>query len=616
MLVGYLGLTTVLGARLAGKQTTLRDFFLGGRKLPWPAVAGSIIATEISAVTFVGVPAVVFAAGGNLTYLQLALGAILARVIIGLWFVPAFYEREVYSPYDYMGRRLGLPVRSVTSGLFMLGAVLGQSVRVLLTAVILQEISGLPLTWSIWIIGVVAIAWTLLGGITTVIWTDVIQFLVFTLAMAAALVFVVVQLPGGWGQVLHAGAAADKLRVWDLSADPNRAFTLWAALLGNTLLCLNAYGTDQLIAQRMFCCRGPRAASTAIIASSLGLATTALALLVGLGLYAFYQQHPLAAGDAARLAERVDRVFPFFIASQMPAGLSGLVIAGVFAAAISSLDSALAALSQTVVTGFYRPWREGGGWTTKAPRPGEPAAATDGRAEMGQAGAGEAAGGAAGAVQDGGRGQARRGQPNRVQKDRDGSAAATRPPAEDRHYLLASKALVVVWAVVLCLMAQVADLARTRYGDILNLALAMATYTGGALLAAFCLAFFRLNVDYRGLLWSTPLSVLTVFAISWHQEWAQIVTILLAAVLFIGWLEYAFGQPAAGGGARWRKLAGTAAVLAAGALAVTLCLYQPQPGRFLTIAWPWNVPLGFAVAFGLGYALARPRSGGGEREAA
>ncbi|MCK4341744.1 MAG: hypothetical protein KAY37_08485 [Phycisphaerae bacterium] len=203
----------MLGAKLAGKQATIRDFFLGGRKLPWPAVAGSIIATEISAVTFISAPAIVFAAGGNFTYLQLALGAILARVIISIWFVPAFYEREIYSPYDYMGHRLGRPVRTVTTGLFMLGAILGQSVRVLLTALILQLMTGLPLGVSIWVIGAIAVAWTLLGGITTVIWTDVVQFVVFVFGIIAALVFVCLKLPGGFGEMVTVAAAA--VSAWD-----------------------------------------------------------------------------------------------------------------------------------------------------------------------------------------------------------------------------------------------------------------------------------------------------------------------------------------------------------------------------------------------------------------
>lgn len=581
VLIGYLLLTTFLGARLAGRQATLRDFFLGGRKLPWYAVSGSIIATEISAVTFVSVPAIVFAERGDLTYLQLALGAILARIIIGVWFVPAFYEREIYSPYDYMGARLGPSVRTVTTGLFMLGAVLGQSVRVLLTALILQLMTGLPLGASIWTIGAVAVVWTLLGGITTVIWTDVIQFVVFVLGLVAALCYIVHELPGGAGEVLSVAAEAGKLRFWNFSLDPNVAFTIWAALIANTVLCLNAYGTDQLIAQRMFCCRGPREARAAILVSSVGQVVTVVALAVGLGLYAFYQHRPLTGDAATLVAERVDRIFPLFILREIPPGLTGLIIAGVFAAAISSLDSVLAALSQTVVSTFYRPWREATFRTTernakrqRGLRLGALAGAP--RSDVGTA----------------------------------PSPVTDQPRQEDeRLYVRAARVLVILWAILLCGMAQVTVLALERYGDILNLALAMATYTGGAMLAAFLLALFRLNVDARGILVSAPLSVITVLAISWHQLWAVCATAVLAALTLAGWLIGVFIRPGGRHPDPQRDGPATALVATVGALAVFLCGYQdPLTGRALTVAWPWNVPIGFTVAFGLGYLLARPRA--------
>lgn len=546
VLVGYLIFTTVLGAKLAGRQATIRDFFLGGRKLPWPAVAGSIIATEISAVTFIGAPAIVFAARGNFTYLQLAFGAILARVIIGIWFVPAFYEREIYSPYDYMGNRLGQRARSAATGLFVLGAILGQSVRVLITAVVLELISGIPIDYSIWVIGAIAVGWTLLGGITTVIWTDVIQFAVFVIGMIAALVFVVIELPGGWGEMIDVAAASDKFRFWNFDLDLTQAFTIWAALLANTIMCLSAYGTDQLIAQRMFCCKGPGPARKAIIASSVGQLLTLVALFVGVGLFAFYERFPLTGDAATLVAEQGDRIFPIFIIQQMPVGLVGLLIAGVFAAAISSLDSVLAALSQTVISGFYKPWRE---------------------------------------------------------KRRHGGTEAPKHD-DDRHYVYVSKCLVVVWGVLLCAVAQVAKLALDHYPDILSLALAMATYTFGAMLAAFALAFFKLNVNDRGIIWSAPISVLAVFGITWHQMWAQFATIIACLIILVSWLVLEWS-------ARRATLAKSLTILLGVAVPVFLCCYHThgiQALHYLSVAWPWNVPIGFVVAFVLGYALAQPRN--------
>jgi Na+/proline symporter len=493
-----------------------------------------------------------------MTFLQLAIGAIAARVIIGVWFVPAFYQREIYSPYDYVGDRLGPPARTVTTGLFILGAVLGQSVRVLTTAFVLELMTGIPLWGSIWIIGAVAIGWTLLGGITTVIWTDVLQFAVFVVGLLTALVLIVMKLPGGWEQMVETGEAAGKFQLLDTRLTLDAPYTIWAALIGSTFLCLNAYGTDQLIAQRMFCCRGPREARKAMIWSSVAQIITVIALLVGVGLYAFYQQNPLE-GEALRLVnERGDRIFPIFILRQLPVGVTGLLIAGVFAAAISSLDSALAALSQTVVSLVYQP------------RGAE--ARADGEARPG------------------------------------GTAAGGSPTAaEDRRHVRVSRVLVVVWGIVLCGAAQVAVLAwNEKYKALLDLALAMATYAAGATLAAFLLAFFRLNVDHRGIVWAAPLSVLTVFAISWHQPWAVYTTgvgVSLVVALWIGGLL----RRSDAGSAAWRTDAlKTVLLLASGALAVFICKHRLASGGPITVAWPWNVPIGFSVAFSLGYLLARP----------
>ncbi len=354
VLVIYLAGTTYLGYLFRAKDATIKDFFLGGRKLPWPAVCGSIIATEVSAVTFIGAPAIVFAATGNLTYLQLAIGTILARFIIGFWFVPAFYRNEIYSPYEYMGSRLGPGMERVTTGLFFLGAVLGQGVRVYATALVLEVVTGWGLERSIWMIGIFSIVWTYVGGISTVIWTDVVQFLLFLVGGIVALVWIFVHVPEGASGVFQEAFEAGKLRLLNLSTDPTVTYTLWAGLFGTTFLTLASHGTDQMMAQRMFCCRDESAARKAIIVSSLSQGVTILMMLVGVGLWAFYRHFPLEPGGAAWVAEKADRIFPIFIVKELPAGVTGLIIAGIFAAAISSLDSTLAALSQTTVNTFYR----------------------------------------------------------------------------------------------------------------------------------------------------------------------------------------------------------------------------------------------------------------------
>lgn len=347
ILGGYLLLTTWIGHRLRGPQSTIKDFFLAGRSLPWPAVCGSIVATEISALTFVGVPGMIFAAGGDFTYLQWGIGSIIARVIVGVFFVRVFYEKEIFSPYDYMQSRLGHGARALTTMLFFLGSVLGQSVRLLVTALILRTVTGLSFELCIVLIGLFAVGWTLMGGMTTVIWTDVIQFGVFLASATLAVVVLLFQINGGLPAFWQTAAEAGKLTVWNLSADPDVQFTLWVGLLAMPFQNLAAFGTDQLNAQRMFCCRNAPDATKAIIGSSISMVITLLMLIVGAALYVFYTQNPPSPGEAALFHEDPDSVFPVWITTQLPPGLTGLILAGAFAAAISSLDSALAALAQT-----------------------------------------------------------------------------------------------------------------------------------------------------------------------------------------------------------------------------------------------------------------------------
>jgi SSS family transporter len=355
VIAGYLLLTSWIGHALRGKQATIRDFFLGGRRLPWPAVTGSIIATEISALTFVGVPGMVFAAKGDFTYLQWALGSVIARFIVAIWFVRVFYQREIFSPYDYIGHRLGDGAKRLTTLLFFLGSILGQSVRLLVTALVLRTCTGIDFHLCIWIIGGFAVLWTLMGGMTTVIWTDVVQFGVFVLGGVLALLWIVGSLDGGWAALISQAGEAGKLRILNLSTDPAVEFTLWVGLLAMPFQNMAAFGTDQLNAQRIFCCRNASDASKAMIASCVSQLITILMLFVGAGLFVYYLHHPPGPGEQALFKESPDYVFPVWITTVLPPGLSGLILAAAFAAAISSLDSILAALSQTFISLFHTP---------------------------------------------------------------------------------------------------------------------------------------------------------------------------------------------------------------------------------------------------------------------
>ncbi|MFT5191017.1 MAG: SSS family solute:Na+ symporter [Verrucomicrobiales bacterium] len=392
VLIGYLVFCTALGHRMRGQQASIRDFFLGGKTLPWQAVSGSIIATELSGVTFIGVPAGLFAMEGNFTYLQWAIGSIMARIIVGYWFVKVYYEREIYSSYDYMGNRLGKGAKTLATILFFIGSILAQSVRVLVAALPLKVVTGLPLGWCIVIIGLFAIGWTLMGGMRTVIWTDVMQFFLFTIGGIIALGYVIFSLPGGFGELWSTATDFNRTTTfdWTFGLRAELEFTMWVALLAVPFQNLTMFGVDQLCAQRIFCCGSPEAARKAIVFSSFGQVITFLMLMVGAALFVHYQNHPFNEFEAAvvfpateeatsmqQMAEaplvtsgekvsnvRVptdgDAVFPMWIVSILPMGLSGLLLAGVFAAAISSLDSILAALSQTTLSLIYHPERDDG----------------------------------------------------------------------------------------------------------------------------------------------------------------------------------------------------------------------------------------------------------------
>jgi len=358
---GYLLFTTWIGHRLSGKNATIREFFLGGRSLPWWAVSGSMIATEISALTFIGVPGMVYAMNGDWTYLQWGIGSVIARFAVAWWLVPLYYKQEIYSPYDFMGARLGEAVRKLVTGLFSIGAILGQSVRVLVTAIILQTVTGYSATACIIIIGIFAVAWTLMGGMRTVIWTDVVQFCLFIFGGLLAIGWLVGTLGIDGIIALNQvtgpdGETVSKLRVWNLTPpweSPLMGYTLWVAILAMPFQNFTAFGTDQLNTQRIFCCGTAREARKAVAWSSVSLVITVLMLAVGSGLYAWYLQIAPTGAEAAWFAKDENYVFPIWITTVLPVGLSGLILAAAFAAAITSLDSILAALSQTSLSAWY-----------------------------------------------------------------------------------------------------------------------------------------------------------------------------------------------------------------------------------------------------------------------
>lgn len=349
--------TTVLGHVLKGKATGLDGFFLGGGSLPWWAVSGSIMATQISAVTVIAVPGAIFAEGGNLLFLQgTLLGFVIAKLLMAWLFVRPYYERKIYSPYDFIEHRLGARSSQLARGLFLMGTIFGHGVRLLTVALVLSVVVEVPIGRSVLIIGVFAVLWTLMGGITTVIWTDFILFGIMLAGAVIPLVAICDGLPVGFGEAVRQLDEAAKLRLIDVAADPAKTWTIWTGVFCFAIFELAQNSVDQVVSQRMMCCRDYREARKAVL-GSLGIVLfTLLMSAVGLGVWLHYRHHPLDAAAAAFLAEQPSRAFPYFLVHELPTGVSGLLIAGIFAAGISTLDSALAALSETSVNGIYRKW--------------------------------------------------------------------------------------------------------------------------------------------------------------------------------------------------------------------------------------------------------------------
>ncbi len=349
--------TTVFGHLLKGKAKGLDGFFLGGKQLPWWAVSCSIMASQLSAVTVIAVPGIIFRTGGNLLFLQGTLiGFVVAKLLMVCVFVKSYYERNIYSPYEFVEARAGASAAHVSRGLFVVSAILGHGIRLLTIALVLSVVVDIPVGQSILIMGIFAVTWTLMGGITTVVWTDFILFGFILIGAGLSLVYICGRLPFGMSEALEQLQAAGKLRLVDVSLDPAKTWTLWTSLICFTIFELAQNSVDQVITQRMMCCRDYREARKAVLGSLGIIGATLLMTAVGLGVWLYYQHHALSPEHAAFLAEQPSRAYPFFVVRELPPGISGLVIGAIFAAGISTLDSALAALSETTVNGFYRTW--------------------------------------------------------------------------------------------------------------------------------------------------------------------------------------------------------------------------------------------------------------------
>jgi len=368
IIFGYLIGIVLFGTWFGRKQKTTSAYFLGNRSVPWWAVAFSIVATETSTITFISVPGIAFARGGNFQFLQLVFGYLLGRIVISLLFIPSYFRGDLLTVYQLLDRRFGGKIKMLAASLFVVMRNIADGIRLLLTAIVLAavyatfqpaaNVETITIA-SIVLIGVAMIIFTYFGGMEAVIWVEVVQLGIYIAGAIAAAVILISSIDGGLATANTLATQFSKYSLFDFAFDYTKTYTFWSGLIGGCFLTMSTHGTDQYLVQRYLCTDRPRRAIIALLTSgAIVLAQFIGFLFIGVLLFAFYQ--PFADPGYATAASTAfpftggDRVFPDFITKHLPSGLSGLVVAAIFAAAMSSSLNSIAA---TAVNDLYKPFQ-------------------------------------------------------------------------------------------------------------------------------------------------------------------------------------------------------------------------------------------------------------------
>ena len=380
ILVAYLVGTVLFGAWFSTSQKNLKDYFTSGHNVPWWAIMGSIVATETSTVTFISVPG--FAYSANFTFMQLVIGYMIGRIVVTLLFVPSYFRGELLTVYQLLGERFGDGVRRLASLLFLITRSLADGFRLFATGLVLAALllampgmEDMARSWfpslepkfailivSVLVMGAATILYTYLGGMSAVIWTDVIQLVIYLVGAVLAAWILLKKIPGGWDEVVTVGGQAGKFAWFDFSLTLTKSYTFWSGVVGGAFLTTATHGTDQLMVQRYLCSNSVRQARVSLLTSgAVVFVQFMLFLLIGAMLYVYYTGH--APGEIANFTLngklQTDRIFPHFIVTHLPEGIVGLVIAAIFAAAMSTLSSSLNSSAATAIGDFYLPMTGG-----------------------------------------------------------------------------------------------------------------------------------------------------------------------------------------------------------------------------------------------------------------
>lgn len=356
VIVAYLAGVTLFGLRFRGKQRTVKSYFLADNTIPWWAISLSIVAAETSTLTIISVPGLAY--DKDFRFLQLVFGYLIGRIIVSFVFIPQYFRGELVTAYQLIERRFGQRLRSLTAGLFLVTRAAAEGVRVFAVAIVVRValtdlLSGMSDygrdVTAIAIVTLLTLVYTFEGGMAAVIWTDVIQLTIYLTGTLVGFFTILHRVPGGWATVHTVADQAGKFRMLDFSWNLSTSYTLWAGLIGGAFLTMASHGTDQLIVQRLLSARSERQSKVALLSSGVAiLFQFTLFLLIGAMLFVYYKLYPPAAAFT-----RTDTIFPAFVVSHMPHGISGLLISAILAAAMSNLSAALNSLSSTTIIDFY-----------------------------------------------------------------------------------------------------------------------------------------------------------------------------------------------------------------------------------------------------------------------
>ncbi len=356
LVVAYLIGITLFGLRFRGgrgangsKDKSLKNYFLAGNTIPWWAIGLSIVSAETSTLTIISIPGVAFA--GDFGFLQVVFGYMVGRIVVALIFLPKYFQGELMTAYQLIDNRFGHTLHKVTALLFLLTRAAAEGVRVFAVSIVVGIAIGTRDVLSIAIISALTLLYTFEGGMAAVIWTDVVQMVIYVGGTIVAISTLGGHVPGGWTEIHRVASLAGKFHLFHFALNLTQAYTFWAGVIGGTFLTMASHGTDQLMVQRMLAAKNLRESRLALLSSGVViLMQFTLFLLIGAGLYVFYGLHPTAFASA-------DRIFPTFIVREMPIGIAGLMVAAILAAAMSNLSAALNSLSSTTVVDFYMHWR-------------------------------------------------------------------------------------------------------------------------------------------------------------------------------------------------------------------------------------------------------------------